>query len=157
MSDYIVRATAADANIRAFAVTAKEMVETAREHHKTTPVMTAALGRLLCGGQLRGRAGDERGARGGPQHDEAVRRRDGGCAPLRAHRQQLAAVRVDCEHAAGGDAGHRHAVGEGVVVLGGGDDRHLRAVSQCRQEPCGLRGPHLQPERGRHDGRSSAV
>ena len=41
MSDYIVRATAADANIRAFAVTAKEMVETAREHHKTTPVMTA--------------------------------------------------------------------------------------------------------------------
>ena len=36
MSDYIVRATAADANIRAFAVTAKEMVETAREHHKTT-------------------------------------------------------------------------------------------------------------------------
>lgn len=54
MSDYIVRATAADANIRAFAVTAKEMVETAREHHKTTPVMTAALGRLLCGGAMMG-------------------------------------------------------------------------------------------------------
>ena len=54
MSDYIVRATAADANIRAFAVTTKEMVETAREHHKTTPVMTAALGRLLCGGAMMG-------------------------------------------------------------------------------------------------------
>lgn len=54
MSDYIVRATAADANIRAFAVTAKDMVETARQHHKTTPVMTAALGRLLCGGAIMG-------------------------------------------------------------------------------------------------------
>lgn len=50
MSDYIVRATAADANIRAFAVTSREMVETAREDHMTTPVMTAALGRLhFCG------------------------------------------------------------------------------------------------------------
>ena len=47
MSDYIVRATAADANIRAFAVTSREMVETAREDHMTTPVMTAALGSLL--------------------------------------------------------------------------------------------------------------
>ena len=50
MSDYIVRATAADANIRAFAVTSREMVETAREDHMTTPVMTAALGRLLSAG-----------------------------------------------------------------------------------------------------------
>ena len=54
MSDYIVRATAADANIRAFAVTSKEMVETAREDHMTTPVMTAALGRLLSAGAMMG-------------------------------------------------------------------------------------------------------
>ncbi len=54
MGDYIVRATAADTNIRAFAITAKEMVETARTAHETTPVMTAALGRLLAGGAMMG-------------------------------------------------------------------------------------------------------
>ena len=54
MTDYIVRATAADSSIRAFAINAKERVETAREHHDTTPVMTAALGRLLCGAAMMG-------------------------------------------------------------------------------------------------------
>lgn len=54
MTDYIVRATAADSSIRAFAINAKELVETAREHHDTTPVMTAALGRLLCGAAMMG-------------------------------------------------------------------------------------------------------
>ena len=54
MSDYIVRATAADANIRAFAVTSREMVEIAREDHMTTPVMTATLGRLLSAGAMMG-------------------------------------------------------------------------------------------------------
>lgn len=54
MSDYIVRATAADASIRAFAINAKEMVETAREDHKTSPIMTAALGRLLAAGAMMG-------------------------------------------------------------------------------------------------------
>ncbi len=54
MSDYIVRATAADAAIRAFAVNAKEMVETARADHNTSPVMTAALGRLLSAGAMMG-------------------------------------------------------------------------------------------------------
>ena len=54
MSDYIVRATAADAQIRAFAVNAKEMVETARVAHGTSPVMTAALGRLLAAGSMMG-------------------------------------------------------------------------------------------------------
>ena len=42
--DYIVRATAANRQIRAFAITSREMVETAREHHNTSPVATAALG-----------------------------------------------------------------------------------------------------------------
>ena len=54
MSDYIVRATAADASIRAFAINAKEMVETAREDHGTSPIMTAALGRLLAAGAMMG-------------------------------------------------------------------------------------------------------
>ena len=54
MSDYIVRATAADSQIRAFAVNTKEMVETARIAHGTSPVMTAALGRLLTAGAMMG-------------------------------------------------------------------------------------------------------
>jgi molecular chaperone Hsp33 len=54
MSDYIVRATAADSSIRAFAINSKTMVETAREHHDTTPVMTAALGRMLSGAAMMG-------------------------------------------------------------------------------------------------------
>lgn len=54
MSDYIVRATAAEASIRAFSINAKEMVETARVDHNTSPVMTAALGRLLAAGAMMG-------------------------------------------------------------------------------------------------------
>ena len=52
--DYIVRATAANRQIRAFAITSREMVETAREHHNTSPVATAALGRLLSAGAMMG-------------------------------------------------------------------------------------------------------
>lgn len=52
--DYIVRATAANAQIRAFACTTREMVETARQAHNTSPVMTAALGRLLSAGAMMG-------------------------------------------------------------------------------------------------------
>ncbi|NLL78317.1 MAG: Hsp33 family molecular chaperone HslO [Clostridiales bacterium] len=54
MKDYLVRATAADAQIRAFAVTTRETVETAREKHNTSPVVTAALGRLLTAGAMMG-------------------------------------------------------------------------------------------------------
>ena len=54
MSDYIVRATAADAQIRAFACTTKDVVETARQAHNTSPVVTAALGRLLSAGAMMG-------------------------------------------------------------------------------------------------------
>ena len=54
MKDYIVRATAADGQIRAFAVTSKGIVETARERHNTSPVATAALGRLLTAGAMMG-------------------------------------------------------------------------------------------------------
>ena len=54
MSDYIVRATAANNQIRAFAATTKETVEAARQAHNTSPVATAALGRLLTGGAMMG-------------------------------------------------------------------------------------------------------
>ena len=52
--DYIVRATAADGQIRAFAATTRETVETARADHNTSPVATAALGRLLTAGAMMG-------------------------------------------------------------------------------------------------------
>lgn len=54
MKDYIVRATAADGQIRAFAATTRACVETARVHHGTSPVATAALGRLLTAGAIMG-------------------------------------------------------------------------------------------------------
>ncbi len=54
MKDYIVRATAANSQIRAFAATTRNLVEDARQRHNTSPVATAALGRLLTGGALMG-------------------------------------------------------------------------------------------------------
>lgn len=54
MKDYIVRATAANKQIRAFAATTRDVVETARQAHNTSPVATAALGRLLTGGAMMG-------------------------------------------------------------------------------------------------------
>ena len=52
--DYIVRATAADAQIRAFAATTKDLTEHARQVHNTSPVVTAALGRLMTGAVMMG-------------------------------------------------------------------------------------------------------
>ncbi|MEZ3485698.1 MAG: Hsp33 family molecular chaperone HslO [Lachnospiraceae bacterium] len=54
MEDYIVRATAADNQVRAFAATTRQLVETARQRHGTSPVATAALGRLLSAGAMMG-------------------------------------------------------------------------------------------------------
>ncbi len=54
MSDYIIRATAADAQIRVFAAYTKDMVEEARQRHETSPVATAALGRLMTAGAMMG-------------------------------------------------------------------------------------------------------
>lgn len=54
MGDYIVRAMAADQQIRAFAITSRELVEKARIAHNTSPVATAALGRLLSAGAMMG-------------------------------------------------------------------------------------------------------
>ena len=54
MGDYIVRATAANSQIRAFAITSRDTVEAARKAHDTSPVATAALGRLLSAGAMMG-------------------------------------------------------------------------------------------------------
>ena len=54
MKDYIIRAIAANDQIRAFAAVTTETVETARQDHNTSPVATAALGRLLTAGAMMG-------------------------------------------------------------------------------------------------------
>lgn len=54
MNDYIIRATAANDSIRAFAITGKNLVEEARNRHETSPIVTAALGRMLMAGAMMG-------------------------------------------------------------------------------------------------------
>lgn len=54
MTDYLIRATAANAQIRAFACVTRDTVEEARKAHDTSPVVTAALGRLLTGAAMMG-------------------------------------------------------------------------------------------------------
>ena len=54
MKAYIVRATAGDGQVRAFAATTGNLVEEARRRHNTSPVATAALGRLLTAGAMMG-------------------------------------------------------------------------------------------------------
>ena len=50
----MVRGTAANTQLRVFAATTRETVEMARSAHNTSPVMTAALGRLLTAGSMMG-------------------------------------------------------------------------------------------------------
>lgn len=52
--DYIVRATAANHQLRAFAISSRNIVEKARAIHNTSPVATAALGRLLTAASMMG-------------------------------------------------------------------------------------------------------
>ena len=54
MNDSIIRATAAGAQIRAFAAVTTNLVEEARQRHNTSPVATAALGRLMTGAVMMG-------------------------------------------------------------------------------------------------------
>ena len=53
-NDYMVRATAAFGQIRAFAATTRETVEEARKAHNTSPIITAALGRTLTAAAMMG-------------------------------------------------------------------------------------------------------
>lgn len=50
--DYIVRASLANDSVRAFAISSTHLVAEARERHRTLPVVTAALGRLLSAGAI---------------------------------------------------------------------------------------------------------
>ena len=52
MNDYVIRGMAAGNEIRFVAAYTRETVEKAREIHNTSPVCSAALGRLLTGGAL---------------------------------------------------------------------------------------------------------
>lgn len=54
MNDYIIRGMAANNQVRFFAANTKNLVEDARQRHNTSPVATAALGRLLTGGAMMG-------------------------------------------------------------------------------------------------------
>ena len=54
MSDYIIKATAGEGSIRAFAVLSTDTCEEARKAHNTSPVVSAALGRLLSAGLMMG-------------------------------------------------------------------------------------------------------
>ena len=54
MTDYIVRATAAEGQLRGFAAYTKDVVEEARRRHNTSPTATVALGQLLTAGTMMG-------------------------------------------------------------------------------------------------------
>ena len=54
MSDSLIRAYAADGFVRAFAASTKDIVAFAKKAHGTSPVCTAALGRLLTAGSMMG-------------------------------------------------------------------------------------------------------
>ena len=52
--DYIIRAIAANGSIRAFAATTGNLVQYARQIHHTSPVASAALGRMLTAAAMMG-------------------------------------------------------------------------------------------------------
>ena len=59
--DYMVRATAGNAQIRAFAATTKDLSEYARKVHGLSPIAAAALGRLMTGTVIMGSMMDGEG------------------------------------------------------------------------------------------------
>lgn len=54
MSDYMIRGTAAEGQVRFFAAYTRDTVEFARAAHGLSPICTAALGRLLTAGAMMG-------------------------------------------------------------------------------------------------------
>ena len=56
MSDRLVRAISKDGYVKVAAVSTRELTERARQIHKTTPVVTAALGRTLAAASMMGNA-----------------------------------------------------------------------------------------------------
>ena len=62
MSDQLIRAISQDGLIKVSAVSTRDLTERARQIHKTLPVATAALGRLLAGTSMMGNALKEEAA-----------------------------------------------------------------------------------------------
>lgn len=62
MSDQLIRAISQDGLIKVSAVSTRDLTERARQIHKTLPVATAALGRLLAGASMMGNALKEEAA-----------------------------------------------------------------------------------------------
>jgi molecular chaperone Hsp33 len=62
VQDYLLRATALNGKVRAFAILTKQLVEELRSRHQTTPTATAALGRTASAAAMMGAMlkGDER-------------------------------------------------------------------------------------------------
>ena len=60
--DHILRATAADGNIKMAVISGKDLVQRAREIHGCSPTASAALGRTLCAASLLGNAMKEEDA-----------------------------------------------------------------------------------------------
>jgi molecular chaperone Hsp33 len=56
--DYMVRATAGNAQIRAFAATTKDLADEGRRAHGLSPIAAAALGRLMTGAVMMGQMMD---------------------------------------------------------------------------------------------------
>ena len=56
MRDQLVRAISKDGLIKVSAVSTRDLTERARQIHRTLPVATAALGRLLAGASMMGTA-----------------------------------------------------------------------------------------------------
>ena len=54
MSDHIIKGRTEKNEVRFFAATTRELVEKARTIHNTSPICTAALGRLLTAGAMMG-------------------------------------------------------------------------------------------------------
>ncbi|MFD7525681.1 MULTISPECIES: Hsp33 family molecular chaperone HslO [Paenibacillus] len=54
MSDYLIRGTALEGRVRAFAVLTTSITEELRQRHQTTPTATAALGRTAAAGLMMG-------------------------------------------------------------------------------------------------------
>ena len=54
MNDTLIQGMAANNQVRFFSAYTRELVETARQFHNTSPVATAALGRLLTAGSIMG-------------------------------------------------------------------------------------------------------
>ncbi len=54
MKDYLVRSISENKEVRGFAISTRDTVEEARRLHNTSPVVTAALGRLMSAGLIMG-------------------------------------------------------------------------------------------------------